>query len=88
MKESVENLKKRSSNPQLIESAFIFAKEAYKDKFRLSGENQIMHTLRVATTLEKMNLDPTTVVFGILHDALDDIPDSVKKIQLKEICKN
>lgn len=81
----IQKIIKKSSNPKLIESAFEFASQAYKDKTRLSGENYIFHALRVASMLDKMNLDPTTIAFGILHDALDDIPDSAKKVELKGI---
>jgi len=80
-------LLKRSSNPKLIESAFEFSKEAYKNKKRLSGENYIHHTTRVALMLDKMNLDSTTIAFGILHDVLDDLPASAKILEVKAIEK-
>ena len=68
----------------MIEGAFSFAKEAYKEKFRLSGENYIHHAERVAFLLDKMDLDPLTIAFGILHDVADDIPDSTRNFELKE----
>jgi len=85
MQNDIQKIIKRSSDPKLIELAFNFAKEAYKDKNRISGENYIYHAVRVALALEKMGLDPVTIAFGILHDAVDDVPDSVKDIQIKEI---
>jgi len=72
----IRQIAERSSDPKLIEDAFLFAKEAYKEKFRISGENYIFHAVRVAAMLDKMNLDPTTIAFGILHDVVDDIPGS------------
>lgn len=85
MPNNIQKIIKKSTNPKLIESAFEFAKEAYKDKYRLSGENYILHTTRVALMLDKMNLDPLTIAFGILHDVLDDVPGSVRKTEIKEI---
>jgi GTP pyrophosphokinase len=87
MHNDLEKLISKSPNPKLIEDAFNFAKDAYKDRFRLSGENYIEHATRVALMLDKMNLDPVTVALGLLHDALDDIPDSIKKVQIKELGK-
>jgi GTP pyrophosphokinase len=80
MRDDIQKIIKKSPNPELIESAFEFARDAYKDKKRMSGENYIYHAVRVASTLDKMELDPTTIAFGILHDILDDIPGSAKKI--------
>ncbi|MDP3882616.1 MAG: HD domain-containing protein [Candidatus Staskawiczbacteria bacterium] len=62
----------KSSDPQLIEDAFLFARLAYKEKFMASGENYINHATRVAWTLDKMNLDPQTIAFGLLHDVMDE----------------
>jgi len=84
---NIKKITKKSLAPKLIESAFEFAKEAYKDKFRISGENYIEHATRVALELSKMNLDPTTISLGLLHDVLDDVPDSTKKIELGAIEK-
>ena len=83
----IQKIANKSLAPKLIESAFEFAKEAYKDKFRISGENYIEHATRVSLELNKMNLDPTTISLGLLHDILDDIPDSARKIEVKEIEK-
>lgn len=85
--DDIQKIINKSSDPKLIESAFDFAKEAYKDKFRLSGENYFAHATRVAQALNKMNLDPTTIAFGIIHDVIDDVPDFTKNVQLKEIEK-
>ena len=70
-----------------MSNAFDFATEAYKEKYRLSGENYIFHATRVATALDKMDLDPTTIAFGLLHDVLDDVPGFARKVEIKEIEK-
>jgi len=87
MPSDIEKIIKNSLTPKIIEEAFQFAKNAYKDKNRLSGENYITHATRVALMLDKMNLDSTTIAFGLLHDVIDDAPDSTKKIEIKEIEK-
>lgn len=83
----IQKIIKNSSNPKLIEDAFEFAKEAYKEKRRLSGENYIEHALRVASALDKMGLDPLTVAFGLLHDVIDDMPAPTKKNELSGVEK-
>jgi GTP pyrophosphokinase len=87
MKNEFQKLIKKCPDPKFISQVFEFAKDVYKDKFRASGENYIFHALRVATELNKMGLDSTTIAFSLLHDVLDDIPDSAKKIQLQIIEK-
>ena len=87
MANDIQKIINKSSNPKLIEEAFDFAKEAYKDKFRSSGENYIYHAVRVASTLDKMELDPTTIAFALLHDVIDDMPESIKKVQIRAIEK-
>jgi len=80
-------LLEKSPNPKLIKSAFYFAQEAYKDKYRPPHENYIHHAVRVAEMLNKINVDPTTIAFGILHDVVDDAPDITKKTEIREIEK-
>jgi len=87
MPNDIQKIIKKSLAPKLIEDAFNFATEAYKEKYRISGENYIIHATRVALALDKMNLDATTIAFGLLHDVLDDVPGFAKKIEIKEIEK-
>lgn len=87
MTSDIQKIIKRSSDPKLIEGAFEFATEAYKEKYRLSGENYIIHATRVALALDRMNLDPSTIAFGLLHDVLDDVPGFTRKVEIKEIEK-
>ncbi len=88
MPRDIQKVIQKSSNPKLIELAFEFANTAYKNKYRLSGENYIARAVRVALMLDDMNLDPTTIALGLLCDILDDVPESARKIQLKEIEKH
>ena len=87
MANDIQKIIRKSSDPKLIELAFDFALSAYKDKFRLSGENYIERAVRVALMLDKMNLDPTTVALGLLYDILDDLPGLAQKNELAEVEK-
>ncbi len=84
---NIEKLIKNSQNPKLIRDVFEFAKMAYKGKNRLSGENYIEHALRVASSLQDMGLDETTISAALLHDVIDDTPAAAKKKELAEIEK-
>jgi len=88
MADDIKKIIERSSNPKLIEDAFEFSKRAYQNKTRISGENYIDHTVRVAKVLSDMNVDDTTIAFGLLHDIIDDLPESAQKSALQEIKKN
>lgn len=83
----IEKLIKKSQNPELVGEAFSFAKEIYRDKKRLSGENYIEHALRVAIFLSNMKADQKTIISALLHDAIDDKPIAVQNIELAEIKK-
>lgn len=87
MSNDIKKLIKKSSNPKLIEEAFEFAKEAYKERNRLSGENYIHHATRVALMLDKMGLDPVTVAFGLLHDVMDETRRPARKTEIKVVEK-
>lgn len=84
---TIRQIIEKSPNPRIIEDAFEFAEMAYKDKYMVSGENYIHHATRVALALDKMNLDPETIAFGILHDVLDDKSKALRETESKAIEK-
>lgn len=59
-------------NPILIEKAFKFAEKAHAGQKRLSNEDYIVHPLNVALFLAELELDPSTIAAGLLHDVLED----------------
>ncbi len=84
----IQKLIKNSKDPKLIEEAFNFAKEAYKERLRFSGESYIEHAINVALILQQMKLDQKTVIAGLLHDIADTSSLSPeKKFDLGEIKK-
>ncbi|MCG2700130.1 HD domain-containing protein [Candidatus Parcubacteria bacterium] len=83
--DKIRSIIKKSSNPKLIEEAFRFAETAYKGKQRISGENYIDHTTRVALMLDSISSDPEIIAAGLLHDVLDDLPQTMVTKQLNEL---
>ncbi|MBX4201114.1 HD domain-containing protein [Candidatus Parcubacteria bacterium] len=88
MPTQIQKLINSSSNPKLISDVFEFTQQAYGDKKRPSGQTHLEHALNVASILSEMDLDPTTVAAGFLHDLASTSsvsPD--KKAALEEIEK-
>ncbi len=72
----------------MVHLAYEFAEQAHRGQMRKSGEPYIVHPLCTAITLAEMNLDPTIVIAGLLHDVPEDtdVPlDEIEKNFGKEI---
>ena len=79
------NLKGMVSNQdvKIIDQAFLFAEKKHKGQKRKSGEDYILHPLRVAIETSKLKLDTSSVVTALLHDVLEDTKttkDEIKKM--------
>jgi GTP pyrophosphokinase len=70
-----------SSNSSLIERAFNFAASAHQNQKRSSGEEYIIHPLRVAEILSRLELGPKTIAAGLLHDVPDDTEKTLDDIE-------
>lgn len=57
---------------EMIDRAYLVAKEGHKDQKRASGEPYINHPLNVAAILTELQLDDTTIAAAILHDVVED----------------
>ncbi|GMU92860.1 MAG: GTP pyrophosphokinase [Candidatus Hydrogenedentota bacterium] len=57
---------------ELVRKAYRVANDAHRGVERDSGDPYISHPLEVARILAQLNLDPTTVAAGLLHDVLED----------------
>ena len=65
----------------LIKKAYEFSLEHHKGQARQSGEPFLVHPLEVATLLAEMRLDPTAIVAGLLHDAVEDTSVTIEEIK-------
>lgn len=66
---------------QLIRRAFEYAKKKHEGQFRKSKEPYIIHPRDVAITLAEYEVDPNTIVAGLLHDILEDTDTTYEEIK-------
>lgn len=66
-----------------IERAVEFAEEVHRGVKRLTGEDYVEHTLRVALILADWHIDPDTITASILHDTLEDTHIPVDDVKTK-----
>ncbi len=67
----------------MIQEAYLFAREAHQGQLRNSGEPYIVHPLRVAYTLAELELDVSTISAGLLHDVLEDTKITMAELEQK-----
>ena len=60
------------ADTDMIERAWLVAKEAHADQKRSSGEPYINHPLNVAAILAELQLDDKTIAAALLHDVVED----------------
>ena len=60
-----------------VERAFALAEKSHAGQVRKSGEPYLTHPLRVAETIARLGLDTSSVIAGLLHDAVEDSDLSV-----------
>lgn len=64
-----------------IMKAYNFALQAHSGQKRVSGESYIVHPLGVAMILAELELDPVTIVAGILHDVVEDTEVTIEGLE-------
>lgn len=77
----LNQIKEKSDNPIVIEKAFKLAKDAHQGQKRFSGDDYIIHPLKVALTLAKRSLDSQAIAAALLHDVPDDTSISLAEIE-------
>src|SRR6187399_3258204 len=77
--------KVRTFNPdadlELLRRAYVFSAIEHKGQSRRSGEPYLVHPLEVADILADLRLDVVSVASGLLHDIVEDTPNSIEKIR-------
>src|SRR4249919_2810828 len=77
--------KVRTSNPdadlELLRKAYVFSAYEHKGQVRRSGEPYLVHPLEVADILADLRLDVVAIAAGLLHDIVEDTPNSIDKVR-------
>lgn len=66
---------------ELINKAYLYAKEKHEGQFRVSGEEYIYHPLATAVILTSVYADTATLCAGLLHDVLEDTDVTRKELE-------
>ncbi|MCR4375145.1 MAG: bifunctional (p)ppGpp synthetase/guanosine-3',5'-bis(diphosphate) 3'-pyrophosphohydrolase [Acidobacteria bacterium] len=69
------------ADTELLRRAYVFSAYEHKGQVRRSGEPYLVHPLEVADLLADMRLDVVAVAAGLLHDIVEDTPNSIDKIR-------
>ena len=72
----------KDANFEIIERAYLLAKDAHKTQKRFSGEPYISHPLEVAFILTDLHMDADTICAAILHDIIEDTSASYEMIKI------
>jgi GTP diphosphokinase / guanosine-3',5'-bis(diphosphate) 3'-diphosphatase len=64
----------------LILRAYRFTERVHTGQKRASGEDFVAHCIEVATILAELHLDTTSIVAGLVHDAVEDTNTSLDEL--------
>jgi len=88
MQKLAQNLIKKSSNPKLLGEVFEFASQLYRERKWLGGKDlYIDHVLRMATNLQEMGIDETTIATSLLYGVADTSLSIDKKPIINDVEK-
>ncbi len=71
----------KANDFKIIDNAFLFAEKKHKGQKRKSGEDYILHPLRVAIEVSKLKLDLNSIIAALLHDVLEDTNTTTNEIE-------
>ncbi|KAB2338680.1 bifunctional (p)ppGpp synthetase/guanosine-3',5'-bis(diphosphate) 3'-pyrophosphohydrolase [Cytobacillus depressus] len=66
---------------ELVQKAYEYARHAHREQYRKSGEPYIIHPIQVAGILADLEMDPSTVAAGFLHDVVEDTDVTLADIE-------
>ena len=64
----------------VVERAFILARDKHDGQLRKSGEPYIIHPLAVATIVVELGMDTESVAAALLHDVIEDTEATVEDV--------
>lgn len=68
---------------ELVERAFVVARDAHEGQTRSSGEPYITHPVAVACIIAEMKLDHEAVMAALLHDVIEDTPYTEEQLAVE-----
>ncbi|MBQ4557767.1 MAG: bifunctional (p)ppGpp synthetase/guanosine-3',5'-bis(diphosphate) 3'-pyrophosphohydrolase [Clostridia bacterium] len=78
----VNDLKKKHAlDIGLFSKAYEFAKKFHKGQYRKSGEPYILHPVKVAEILNKLDFDVSVLCAGLLHDTVEDCEYTIDQLK-------
>jgi len=81
----IQNLKNKDvkqADLDLINRAYLTAEQAHRGQKRFSGEDYIIHPLKTADFLTRLNfIDAPTIAAALLHDTVEDTGLPLEKIE-------
>src|SRR6187431_786360 len=69
------------ADTELLRRAYVFSAYEHKGQVRRSGEPYLVHPLEVADVLADLKLDVVAISAGLLHDIVEDTPNSIEKVR-------
>ena len=70
-----------SYNTELLDKAYLKAKELHEGQKRKSGEPYIIHPMAVGKILADLGMDDHTIAAGLLHDVVEDTSYTIDDIR-------
>ena len=70
-----------SSDIELINKSYLYAKDKHSRQYRTSGEEYINHPLATAVILTSVYADTETICAGLLHDVLEDTDTTKQELE-------
>lgn len=81
LEEEITKYLSKPTHLEFIKRAFLYANEKHLGQQRKSGEPYIVHPRDVAITLAEYQVDPNTIVSGLLHDIIEDTETTYEEVK-------